>query len=52
VVICDCVQFGRPAKALAKSIARVPATVDGPAIKPASPIGAALDLLVTYDEDG
>jgi hypothetical protein len=36
--------------ALSKSITRLPETIDGPATKAASVIGAALDLLSEYDQ--
>lgn len=49
VAISVALQHGIPATALAKSIARIPENLEGPAIKPASPIGAALDLLVEYE---
>jgi ribonucleoside-diphosphate reductase alpha chain len=49
VVISIALQHGIPAAALAKSIARLPETVDGPAIKPASPIGTALDLIAAHE---
>jgi hypothetical protein len=49
VVISVALQHGIPAAALAKSIARIPENLEGPAIKPASPIGAALDLLVDFE---
>jgi ribonucleoside-diphosphate reductase alpha chain len=54
VVISIALQCGIPAAALAKSIARIPESLEGPAVKPASPIGAALDLLVKYEaaQDG
>jgi hypothetical protein len=54
VVISIALQHGIPAAALAKSIARIPESLEGPAVKPASPIGAALDLLVKYEaqQDG
>jgi ribonucleoside-diphosphate reductase alpha chain len=54
VVISIALQCGIPAAALAKSIARIPQSLDGPAVKPASPIGAALDLLVKCEtrQDG
>jgi hypothetical protein len=45
VVISIVLQHGIAAGALAKSPARVPDTLDGPAVKAASPIGAVLDLL-------
>jgi hypothetical protein len=34
---------------LAKSVARMPQTIDGPAVKAASPIGAVLDLLAEIE---
>ena len=49
VVISVALQHGIPASALAKSIARIAESLDGPAVTPACPIGAALDLLVSYD---
>jgi hypothetical protein len=54
VVISVALQHGIRAAALAKSIARIPENLEGPAIKPASPIGAALDLLVDIEasQDG
>lgn len=45
VAISVALQHGVPAAALAKSVARVPAALDGPATITASPIGAALDLV-------
>jgi hypothetical protein len=32
-------------------VARLPETVDAPAILPPSPIGAALDLIARYERD-
>jgi hypothetical protein len=49
VVISVALQQGIRAAALAKSIARIPESLEGPALKPASPIGAALDLLVDFE---
>jgi ribonucleoside-diphosphate reductase alpha chain len=49
VVISIALQHGIPASALAKSVARIPETVEGPALKAASPIGAALDLIAEYE---
>ena len=55
VVISIALQHGIPAEALAKSIARVPATpvmpadLDQPAKLPASAVGAVLDLLRELD---
>ena len=49
VVISVALQHGIRAPPLAKSIARIPESLEGPAIKPASPIGAALDLLVDFE---
>ena len=49
VVISIALQHGIPASALAKSIARVPVDIEGTRTKPASPIGAALDLLAELD---
>ena len=45
VVISIALQHGIAAVALAKSVARMPETIDEPAVKAASPIGAVLDLL-------
>jgi hypothetical protein len=42
VVISVALQRGVRGSALAKSIARIPESLDGPAVKPTSPIGAAL----------
>jgi ribonucleoside-diphosphate reductase alpha chain len=52
VVISIALQHGIAAAALAKSIARIPETVDGPAIKSASPIGTALDLIAAHEALG
>jgi hypothetical protein len=41
VVISVALQYGISARSLGKSIARIPENLDGPPIKPASPIGAA-----------
>jgi hypothetical protein len=49
VVISIALQCGIAPSALSKSIGRVPATIDGPAVRAASPIGAALDLLTGLD---
>ena len=46
VIVSVALQCGIPARALAKSIARLSTAIDAPATEPASPIGAALDLLV------
>jgi hypothetical protein len=51
VVISVALQHGVRGAALAKSIARIPESLDGPAVKPASPIGAALDLLVRHEAE-
>jgi hypothetical protein len=48
VVVSIALQHGIPASALAKSVARVPDVLDGPAVRAASIIGAALDLVATY----
>ena len=58
VVISIALQHGIPAAALAKSIGRLPIVPVGPADldkphsgqEPASPIGAALDLLGSFDQ--
>jgi hypothetical protein len=50
VLISIALQHGIPAAALGKSIARIPETVDGPPVAPASPLGAALDLLAQYEQ--
>lgn len=44
-------QFGVPAAAMAKSVSRMPMDALGPAGRAASVIGAALDLLVSLDND-
>jgi hypothetical protein len=46
VAISICLQYGVSAQALAKSIARVPESLDGPATTAASALGVAIDLLV------
>jgi len=51
VVISVALQHGVPATALAKSIARVPEQLDGPAVKAASVIGAALDLIAAVSAE-
>jgi hypothetical protein len=48
VMLSVALQHDVPASALAKSIARIPESLDGPSTSAASIIGAALDLLVTY----
>ncbi|MGH7114682.1 MAG: hypothetical protein ACREE9_09330 [Stellaceae bacterium] len=48
VVISVALQHGVSPAALAKSVARLPETLDGPATAPGSPIGAALDLIASY----
>lgn len=52
VVISIALQHGIPARSLRKSIARLPEDIDGPATIPASPIGAALDLIARYEGAG
>jgi hypothetical protein len=49
VVISVALQHGVPARALAKSIARIPESLDGPTTKAASVIGAAVDLLIASE---
>ncbi len=49
IVISIALQHGIPAATLRKSVGRVPETLDGPAVRAASPIGAALDLLAEYE---
>jgi ribonucleoside-diphosphate reductase alpha chain len=49
VVISIALQHGIPAAALRKSMGRLPAAFDGPLTMPASPIGAALDLIARYE---
>jgi hypothetical protein len=49
VVISIALQHGIPAAALAKSVARMPETIDGLAVKADSPIGAVLDLLAEIE---
>jgi hypothetical protein len=50
VLISIALQHGVPVAALGKSIARIPEAVDGPPVVPASPMGAALDLLTRYEQ--
>jgi hypothetical protein len=49
VVISIALQHGISAAVLRKSISRLPESLDGAATAPASPIGAALDLLARYE---
>jgi hypothetical protein len=49
VIISLALQHGISAAALAKSVARVPDVLDGPAVRAASVIGAALDLVASYE---
>jgi hypothetical protein len=49
VAISVVLQHSVRAAALAKSVARIPETIDGPAVKAASPIGAALDLIAQFE---
>ena len=49
VAISIALQHGVRAAALAKSVTRILEPIDGPAIKAASPIGAALDLIAQYE---
>jgi hypothetical protein len=49
VVISIALQHGIPATAPRKSVGRVPETLDGPAVRAASPIAAALDLVAEYE---
>ncbi len=49
VVISIALQHGIPAAALRKSVSRLPETLDGPAERAASPIGAALALIAEYE---
>jgi hypothetical protein len=48
VALSVALQFGIPPTALAKSIARIPESFDGPPTKAASIIGAALDLIAEF----
>ena len=52
VAISVALQCGVRPRDLAKSISRIPASLDGPATRPALPIGAALDLLAGFDPRG
>jgi len=49
VVISIALQHDIPARALAKSIARIPESLDSPATKAASVIGAAIDLIIACE---
>ena len=51
VVVSIALQHGIPASELRKSIARHPDTLEGPATAPSSLLGAALDLLASYEPD-
>ena len=46
VLISIALQYGAPPEVLAASIGRVPVELDGPAIKPVSILGAALDAIL------
>jgi hypothetical protein len=50
VAISVALQYGISARALGRSVGRVPETLDGPGTLPASPIGAALDLVARYEQ--
>jgi hypothetical protein len=50
IALSIALQHGIPAKALAKSAARIPESFDGPPTKAASIIGAALDLIAEYEK--
>ncbi len=49
IVLSVALQWGVPPSAMAKSIGRAPIELDGPAVRPVSILGAALDLLVEYE---
>jgi hypothetical protein len=49
VAISVALQYGISARALGRSVGRVPETLGRSGTLPASPIGAALDLLASYD---
>ena len=49
VTISIALQCGIRASDLGRSVGRLPETIDGPATVPASPIGAALDLIAGYE---
>ena len=42
-------QHGLPASLFVGAVARIPETIDGPATKPATVLGAAIDLLARYE---
>lgn len=44
-------QHGLPASLFAGSMARVPETIGGPATRPASALGAAIDLVARYEAE-
>jgi hypothetical protein len=44
-------QHGLPASLFVGSVARVPDTLDGPATKPATALGAAIDLVARYETE-
>jgi hypothetical protein len=48
VIVSVALQCGVSARAMAKSIARLPESLDGPPTKAASAAGAILDLIVSY----
>lgn len=49
VALSVALQHGVAASAMATSIARRPVEMDGPPVRAASVVGAALDLLVEYE---
>ena len=49
VAISVALQSGVSTSQLGKSVGRVPETLDGPGVLPASPIGAVLDLVAEYE---
>jgi ribonucleoside-diphosphate reductase alpha chain len=50
VSISVALQHGVSAKALAKSVARLPLLTEGPGITAASAVGAALDLIASFEK--
>ncbi len=52
VVMSVVMQHGLPASLFVGAVARVPETIDGPPTKPATALGAAIDLVARYEREG
>jgi len=51
VAVSVALQHGVSAEAMALSVSRVPEALDGPPVRPASVIGAALDVVARYERE-